>query len=202
MKLLSFRIRAISVFTFDAGMSTRRCLAPQALRIRVSISAIGSVMLILSRSSLPPYLPVGDVRESKCESTCFPLYQLALRTPGISPSSDIPRKQIRQRPNFRRNARERPQRWQRLCCRTWNFGLRLLFSIIALRAIASLSSRWLRGADGALVVFAAERHAELPQERERLVVTLGRRDERDVHPVDLLDHVVVDLREDHLLLHA
>mgnify|MGYP006196474547 CR=1 FL=1 len=64
MKLLSFRIRAISVFTFDAGMSTRRCLAPQALRIRVSISAIGSVMLILYRSSLPPYLPVEDVRES------------------------------------------------------------------------------------------------------------------------------------------
>src|SRR5574338_1011616 len=46
MKLFSFRIRAISVFTFDTGMSTRRCFDPHALRIRVSISAIGSVMLM------------------------------------------------------------------------------------------------------------------------------------------------------------
>ena len=46
MKLFSFRMRAISVFIFDTGMSTRRCFDPQALRIRVSMSAIGSVMLI------------------------------------------------------------------------------------------------------------------------------------------------------------
>src|SRR6187397_1612078 len=46
MKLFSFRIRAISVFIFDSGMSTRRCFDPQALRIRVSMSAIGSVMLM------------------------------------------------------------------------------------------------------------------------------------------------------------
>ena len=58
-------------------------------------------------------------------------YQLAFRTPGISPDSDSSRKQIRQRPNFRRNARELPQRPQRLCCRTWNFGFRLLFSTMA-----------------------------------------------------------------------
>src|SRR5688572_31867425 len=62
-------------------------------------------------------------------------YQLAFRTPGIIPESDRSRKQIRQMPNFRRNARERPHRPQRLCCRTWNFGLRLDFSIMAFRAI-------------------------------------------------------------------
>src|SRR6476659_2798727 len=39
-------MRAISVFIFDTGMSTRRCFDPQALRIRVSMSAIGSVMLM------------------------------------------------------------------------------------------------------------------------------------------------------------
>jgi hypothetical protein len=38
------------------------------------------------------------------------LYQLDLRTPGISPRSDFSRKQIRQRPNFRRKARGLPQR--------------------------------------------------------------------------------------------
>src|SRR6476646_5915625 len=51
MKLFSFRILAISTFSFETGMSTRRCFAPQALRMRVSISAIGSVMLIESFSS-------------------------------------------------------------------------------------------------------------------------------------------------------
>src|SRR5436190_13327733 len=46
MKLFSFRMRATSVFIFDTGMSTRRCFDPQALRMRVSMSAIGSVMLM------------------------------------------------------------------------------------------------------------------------------------------------------------
>src|SRR5688572_4163618 len=50
MKLFSFRILAISTFSFETGMSTRRCFAPQALRMRVSISAIGSVILINSFS--------------------------------------------------------------------------------------------------------------------------------------------------------
>jgi hypothetical protein len=62
-------------------------------------------------------------------------HQLALRTPGISPRRAISRKQIRQRPNLRRYARARPQRLQRLYARTPNFGLRLVFSISALRAI-------------------------------------------------------------------
>src|SRR5512135_933421 len=39
-----WRMRAISTFSFDAGMSTRGRLAPTALRIRVSMSAIGSVI--------------------------------------------------------------------------------------------------------------------------------------------------------------
>src|SRR5262245_13843220 len=37
-------MRAISVLRREAGMSTRVCLAVTALRIRVSISAIGSVI--------------------------------------------------------------------------------------------------------------------------------------------------------------
>jgi len=65
-------------------------------------------------------------------------YQLDFRTPGIIPFKDKSRKQIRHKPNFRKYARERPQRWQRLCCRTANFGLRLLFSTMALRAIYDL----------------------------------------------------------------
>ena len=68
-------------------------------------------------------------------------YQLAFRTPGIMPNSDSSLKQMRHSPNRRRNARDRPHRPQRLCCRTSNFGFRLLFSIMALRAICRLSSQ-------------------------------------------------------------
>src|ERR1051325_9316151 len=48
MKWFSFRSLAISVFIFDTGMSTRRCFDPHALRIRVNMSAIGSVMLMVA----------------------------------------------------------------------------------------------------------------------------------------------------------
>ena len=67
-------------------------------------------------------------------------YQLALRTPGMYPDSAISLKQILQSPNFLRKARDLPQRPHRLCLRTANFGLRLLFSTMALRAISYLSS--------------------------------------------------------------
>src|SRR2546423_14270944 len=61
MKLFSFRILAISTFSFETGMSTRRCFAPQAFRMRVSISAIGSVILINS-FSLSYRIPLGTRR--------------------------------------------------------------------------------------------------------------------------------------------
>src|SRR4051812_47191708 len=64
MKLFSFRIFAISTFSFETGMSTRRCFAPQALRMRVSISAIGSVILIKSFSSFYRIHPKSVVRSS------------------------------------------------------------------------------------------------------------------------------------------
>src|SRR5262249_7862056 len=44
-------MRAISALSRDAGMSTRVCLAVTALRIRVSMSAIGSVIFLGSQLS-------------------------------------------------------------------------------------------------------------------------------------------------------
>src|SRR6185312_9122788 len=52
------------------------------------------------------------------------------------------------------------------------------------------------------LLFTAERHAELAEKCKSLIVLVRRRDERDVHPVDLIYHVVVDFGEDHLLLDA
>ena len=70
-------------------------------------------------------------------------YQLALRTPGIYPDSACSLKQILHSPNFLRNARDLPQRPQRLCTLTPNFGFRLLFSTMAWRAITISLGCWL-----------------------------------------------------------
>jgi len=67
-------------FWLEAGISTLRCPACVAFRMRVNISAMGSVMLM-------DLAPVS-------------LYQLALVTPGTSPPRASCRKQIRQMPNF------------------------------------------------------------------------------------------------------
>src|SRR5687767_14714022 len=69
MKLFSFRMRAMSVFIRDNGMSTRRCLDWHALRMRVNMSAIGSVMLIAN--SFSPRI-LADVEELLCECARLP----------------------------------------------------------------------------------------------------------------------------------
>src|ERR1700691_631082 len=53
----SFRMRAISTFSRDAGISTFWCRACSALRTLVSISATGSVNLIFCFSSRHPFAP-------------------------------------------------------------------------------------------------------------------------------------------------
>src|SRR5579871_2180876 len=61
MKLLSFSTRAISSFNFDVGISTRRCFDAHAFRIRVSMSATGSVIVIRFAPRLGP-VPTGPYR--------------------------------------------------------------------------------------------------------------------------------------------
>src|ERR1700688_2366854 len=53
----SFRMRAISTFSREAGTSTFWCRACSALRTLVSISATGSVNLIVCFSSRHPFAP-------------------------------------------------------------------------------------------------------------------------------------------------
>src|SRR5215471_21573431 len=128
----------MSVFKRDAGTSTLGWRAASALRMRVSMSAIGSDVVILSARLL---------------------HQLALITPGISPASASFRKQIRHSLNFRRNPRGRPHRKQRLRCRQRSLGFfaalawarRSSLAILAVVAIVfpSLAS-----------LLCPERHAE------------------------------------------
>src|SRR5689334_6440164 len=95
----------------DAGTTTFSCRADDALRMRVSMSPMGSVM---------------DMSVS---------YQLDLMTPVISPCSARLRKQMRHIWNLRRYARGRPHSAQRLYCRTGNFSLRLACAILESFAI-------------------------------------------------------------------
>src|SRR5471030_3342611 len=78
-------------------------------------------------------------------------YQLDLTTPGISPLSASPRKHRRQTPNLRRNARGRPQSWQRLCWRDLNFGLRASltrFAVVAMFFVTSAAKAALQKSCG------------------------------------------------------
>src|ERR1017187_4381546 len=130
-------MRAISAFSFDAGTSTFGWRAWIAFRTRVSMSAMGSLSIVLL------------------------LYQLAFTTPGISPFRASCRKHRRQIPNLRRNARGRPQRQQRLRWRHCSFGvfaLRAASSLISL-AIFAVVAMYLRS-------LLPERHSHLAQQRQ------------------------------------
>src|SRR5213596_2257801 len=101
----SLRMRAISSFNFDAGTSTRECLAETAFRIRANMSAIGSVMLYSVKrfqifdcrfaiEGSPRW--AFQIANLKSKIANY-LYQLDFTTPGICPCKANSRKQIRHR---------------------------------------------------------------------------------------------------------
>src|SRR5579863_387428 len=137
-------MRAISSFNREAGISTFWCRAWSAFRTRVSMSATGSVNLIVCFSSGHPFAPRFAENLRQLFFSCGTLvafrnptgrgrwrtandlrrtrYQDDFETPGISPRSASWRKHKRQIPNLRRNARGRPHKLQRLCLRVENLG--------------------------------------------------------------------------------
>src|SRR3990170_8293996 len=183
MKPSSFRMRAISIFNLLAGTSAWSCRAVFALRICVSMSAIGSV---ITPTLQPPCCPVP----------AFPRplvpYQLALTTPGISPLWASWRRQIRHSPNFRNTARGRPHRRQREYFRTLNLGSRFHLMSRAFFANVVLLGR----------ARLAQRQSHQPEQLAGFLVGLRGGHQGDVHAADLLHLVVLDLREDELLAHA
>src|SRR5712691_4058351 len=176
-----------------------------ALRMRVSISAMGSVMLMRGTS----------------------FYQLALISPGISPRSAISRSLLRPSPNLRKTPRGRPVSLQRLRRRTgdaflgscwsfsrasWRSSSERLESLMTARIAARLAanfatvlrrfaSRLIR-ASLAMESSSLERETEGREQRARFVVGLSRRGDADVEPPQGVDLVVLDLREDDLFLDA
>ena len=76
MKPSRSRMEASDSFSLEPGMRTVSNMAELALRIRVSMSAMGSVIVMAA-------------------------YQLAFVTPGTSPACTMTRRQIRHSPNLR-----------------------------------------------------------------------------------------------------
>src|SRR5450432_2455120 len=104
---------ATCVLIFEYGIGTLSWYAWLALRTRVNMSAIGSVIMMwphgLSRRGFaPPWsATVGTFG-------VVGVYQLLFVMPGNSPACAISRKQIRHRPNLRYTEWERPQRVHRV----------------------------------------------------------------------------------------
>src|SRR5579884_594869 len=98
------------VFTREYGMDTVSWYAELALRNRVSMSAIGSVIVMADRPFSPwfPHRTFGVVvaaglprrcRTSGVRGQSWSTYQELLVTPGNSPAWAISRTQIRHSPN-------------------------------------------------------------------------------------------------------
>lgn len=115
-------------------------------------------------------------------------YQLDFITPGSSPRRAMFRKQMRQMPNLRKKALGRPQRGQRLYDRTLNFGF--LFALAISDFLATVTS-------SVLLVF--EGHTHHFQQGLTLFIGFGCGDYGNVQPLDLVNLVVLDLRENNVL---
>src|SRR3954469_9193286 len=127
------------VLSFEDGMTAESWYAWLAFRRRVSMSAMGSVIVMACGASLaavPRALGLGDLARGlsangdawvvelaplqgpvpslRGAGGSGVLHQLDLRTPGSSPAWAISRRQIRHRPNLRKTECGRPQRWQRV----------------------------------------------------------------------------------------
>src|SRR5664279_1114324 len=169
------------------GMSARERTSRDGLTGSASLQA-----------GLPPLTSTFSERTLVREGN----YQDDFETPGISPLSARPRKHRRQTPNLRRNARGRPQMWQRLCWRLENLGFLFALAILDVLAIVSFTQSLRSCSSKPLLLRGAERHAHVLQQRTCLVVVARRGHNRDVHSPHLLDLRVIDFREDQLVAHA
>jgi hypothetical protein len=96
----------------EFGISTWSWSARFAFRIRLNMSAIGSVNM--GFSSISRAKRSGQTSSMENAQHLSSSYQLDFVMPGIEPSCASSRRQILQRPNLRKTARGRPQRRQRV----------------------------------------------------------------------------------------
>src|SRR5260370_31635974 len=199
----SFSTWAMEIFNLEDGTPTAVFPTIWALRMRVSMSAMGSVMLMRKTS-----------------------YQLALISPGISPRSAISRSLLRPRPNLRNTPRGRPVRLQRFrsrtgeaflgscCCfsrASWRSSSERLASLMIASSAARLAaylatvlrrflSRLIRASFAMGDPSGLERKAESCEQRSRLVVGFRGRGDADVEPSQRVDLVVFELLDNDLVI--
>src|SRR5580704_523464 len=203
-------MRAISSFSLEAGISTFWWRALIALRMRVSMSATGSVNLIVLLLLRCPFAPrsAENLRQpaSLAEWSCHSalptnLYQDDFETPGISPRKARLRKHRRQSPNLRRNARGRPHTWQRLCLREENLGFLASFTRFAVVAMYPFKSSH-EMHDSFIRSIGPERHSQMLQQSPSLVIGPGCSHNGDVHALLFVDFRVINFREDQLVVQS
>src|SRR5215208_6436633 len=158
-------MRAISSLSLEVGISVRSCNALFALRIRVSMSATGSVSIRLAL--LPRAL-----RHARDHALM-----------GELPQTDPAEPELLEH------------------------GARAA-ALVAARVVAHLELLLARRLDDQRLLghsclvppcLGRDRQAQPQEERARLLVGLRGRRDRDVEAANLVDAVVVDLREDDLL---
>src|SRR5262245_4624787 len=157
-------MRAISSLSFEEGSSTRSWSALLALRMRVSMSATGSVSMRSPRAlrHAGDHALVGQLAEA--DPAQPELLEHGARPPALVAAGVVAR-------------------------------------LVLLGARGLRDQRLLRHSS-VPSLFRRERHPEAPEERLCLLVGLGRGRDRHVEAADLVDAVVVDLREDDLLAYA
>src|ERR1700722_4377017 len=191
-------MRAISVFSFDAGTSSFWWRARMELRMRVTKSATGSVKLILS-----PPLPVrsgliGPRPQNQRECSCY-TGNCYLPT-GLNDAGNFaPKRQLAEA--------------QAAKAKLAQVGARSAANLAAIM----LAAGKLRLAGGFYSVCCGchssllnplclrsltEGYAELPEQGTRLVVVFGCRHDGDVHALQLLHARIIHFRKNQLVAHA
>src|SRR5580692_8033303 len=218
-------MRAISSFSREAGMSTFWCRAWSALRTLVSISATGSVNLIVCFSSSRPFasrfaknlrrltLPLNSIQiHSARDARAF--LPGRFRDPGNLPAQCQPAEaqaaqsklaQVSARPSAQLAAvvpaRGKLGRLLFLVARQ----LKLLLDLCVFNSFccshAFLKMNW-RCKLKSEALLRPERHAQMLQQRACLVVICRRGHDGDVHALHLIDLLVGNLRKDQLVVQA
>src|SRR4051812_3293887 len=194
----SRRTSQIFCFTLLAGSSTSSSPARWALRIRVRRSATGSVMLICDYLRRPyPWarrriLRWTTRRTSRGRRRRLSGYAFLPRRLDDSCNFALQGAIAEADPAHLELVQERPAAAAELAARIRaHLELRLLLQALRLRHLGEL--RHLGRPEG---------HPEIAQQSAALFVALRRGHDGDVHALDLLDPVVVDLGKDDLLLDA
>src|SRR6266704_824602 len=181
----SFSTCAMEILSLEEGTPTTVFPTIWALRMRVNMSAMGSVMLMREAS-----------------------YQLALMRPGISPRSAISRSLLRPSPNLRNTPRGRPVSLQRLRSRTGEafLGNCCCFSRASWRSSSERLAAFMVAVDqgefGHDDPSGLEWKVKGCEQGARLVVGFRGGRDADVEPPENVDLVVFDFRKDDLLLDA